>query len=41
MNHDVAGYLCATCVNPFVLANGVHQADGSVRERDIVCRAKL
>jgi hypothetical protein len=30
MNSDAEKYLCATCGDRFILANGVHQEDGSL-----------
>jgi SAM-dependent methyltransferase len=38
MNLDVEKYLCTACGHHFILADGVHQDDGSVREGKLVCR---
>jgi SAM-dependent methyltransferase len=39
MNLDIEQYPCTTCGNNLILANGVHQEDGSVRDGELVCRA--
>ena len=38
MISDVEDYLCTTCGDHFIHANGMHQVDGSVREEELVCR---